>query len=72
MTPAPAPCPARTAVRLLIADDRPRARRALRALLGAHAGFEVVGEASDGEEALARVEALRPGRSARRRSHGYS
>ena len=30
------------------------------ALLGAHHGFEVVGEPADGEEALASVEALRP------------
>jgi DNA-binding NarL/FixJ family response regulator len=47
-------------LRLLIADDRPRTRRAVRALLAAHAGFEVVGEASDGEEALARVAELKP------------
>jgi DNA-binding NarL/FixJ family response regulator len=47
-------------VRLLIADDRPRTRGAVRALLAAHAGFEVVGEASDGEEALARVAELKP------------
>jgi DNA-binding NarL/FixJ family response regulator len=49
-----------SAVRLLIADDRPRIRRALRAVLTAHTGFEVLGEASDGEEALARVETLHP------------
>ncbi len=47
-------------LRLLIADDRPRTRRALRALLAAHPGFEVVGEAADGEEALAGVERLCP------------
>jgi DNA-binding NarL/FixJ family response regulator len=59
MTPAPVPPPVRT-LTLLIADDRPRTRRALRALLTAHPGFEVVGEAANGEEALACVEALRP------------
>ena len=59
MTPAPVPPPVRT-LKLLIADDRPRTRRALRALLTAHPGFEVVGEAANGEEALACVEALRP------------
>jgi two-component system NarL family response regulator len=48
------------ALRLLIADDRPRTRRAVQALLAAHAGFQVVGEASDGEEALARIEELQP------------
>src|SRR5438270_5778818 len=47
-------------VRLLIVDDRPRTRRAVRALLAAHAGFDVVGEASDGEQALERVAELRP------------
>ena len=47
-------------LRLLICDDRARTRRALRALLAAHPGFEVVGEAADGEEAIAGVERLRP------------
>ena len=47
-------------IRLVIADDRPHARRALRALLATQAGFEVVGEASDGVEAIAIVERLRP------------
>ena len=60
MTLAPAPRSAPPAVRLLIADDRSRTRRALRALLAAHAGYEVVGEAEDGEEALAPVQELQP------------
>jgi two-component system NarL family response regulator len=47
-------------LRLLIADDRPRTRRAVQALLAAHSGFQVVGEACDGEEVLARVEELQP------------
>jgi DNA-binding NarL/FixJ family response regulator len=47
-------------MRLLIADDRPRTRRALRALLASHAGFEVVGEAADGEAALACMARLSP------------
>src|SRR5687767_7363361 len=47
-------------IRLVIADDRPRARRALRALLATCAGFEVVGEAADGEEAVANVARLCP------------
>jgi DNA-binding NarL/FixJ family response regulator len=46
--------------RLLIADDRARTRRALRAVLATRAGFELIGEAADGEEALAAVERLRP------------
>jgi two-component system response regulator DesR len=47
-------------LRLLIADDRARTRRALRALLAGHPGITVVGEAADGEEAVAAVERLRP------------
>jgi DNA-binding NarL/FixJ family response regulator len=47
-------------LRLLIADDRARTRRALRALLAVQPGFEVIGEAADGEEAVAAVERLRP------------
>jgi DNA-binding NarL/FixJ family response regulator len=57
---APARRSTQPAVRLLIADDRSRTRRALRALLAAHAGYEVVGEAEDGEQALARVQELQP------------
>ena len=48
------------AARLLIADDRARARRALRAMLATQPGLELVGEAADGEEALTAVEQLRP------------
>ena len=50
----------RPLARLVIADDRPRARRALRALLATCTEFEVVGEAEDGQEAVASVERLRP------------
>ena len=46
--------------RLLIADDRVRTRRALRAVLSLQPGIELIGEAADGEEALAAVERLRP------------
>jgi CheY-like chemotaxis protein len=46
--------------RLLIADDRARTRRALRAVLASRAGFELIGEAADGEEAIATVARLRP------------
>jgi DNA-binding NarL/FixJ family response regulator len=46
--------------RLLIADDRLRTRRALRAVLALQAGIELIGEAADGEEALTQVERLRP------------
>jgi DNA-binding NarL/FixJ family response regulator len=46
--------------RLLIADDRSRTRRALRAVLSAQPEIELIGEAADGEEAIAAVERLRP------------
>ena len=52
----PQPCVSR----LLIADDRARTRRALTAMLAAHGGFELIGEAADGEEALAAIERLQP------------
>jgi DNA-binding NarL/FixJ family response regulator len=60
MSLAPARRSVQPAIRLLIADDRARTRRALRALLAAHAGYEVVGEAEDGQQALARVADLQP------------
>jgi DNA-binding NarL/FixJ family response regulator len=46
--------------RLLIADDRARTRRALWAVLATQPGIELIGEAADGEEAVAEVERLRP------------
>lgn len=44
----------------LIIDDEPAARSRLRRMLGAHPGIEVAGEASDGLQALERIEQLRP------------
>ena len=46
--------------RVLIVDDQERARRGLKALLATQPGLEVVGEATDGEEAVRLAEALRP------------
>ena len=40
-------------VQVLIVDDDPRVRAALRAFLGAHPGVEVIGEAGSGAVALA-------------------
>src|SRR5437773_1157480 len=60
MTSELLPAAVGTPIRLLIADDRPRTRRALRALLAAHAGLDVVGEASNGDEPIARVADLQP------------
>jgi DNA-binding NarL/FixJ family response regulator len=39
-------------IRVLIADDHPIFRKGLRSVLEAEAGFEVVGEAENGEEAV--------------------
>jgi DNA-binding NarL/FixJ family response regulator len=45
---------------VVIADDRFRSRQGLRALLATQPRIEVVGEASDGWEALSLVEERRP------------
>lgn len=47
-------------MRLLIVDDERLARAELRRLLAAHAQVEVVGEAADGDEALALARQLQP------------
>ncbi len=47
-------------IRLLIADDHPVVRAGLAGLLSDEPGFEVVGEASDGEEAVRLAGATRP------------
>ena len=45
---------------MLIADDHPVVRDGLRGMFSTEPGFEVVGEAATGGEAVAMVEALRP------------
>ncbi|MEO6084211.1 MAG: response regulator transcription factor [Umezawaea sp.] len=47
-------------IRLVIVDDHPVVRDGLRGMFSGDAGFEVVGEAADGGEAVVVVEALRP------------
>lgn len=47
-------------VSVLIADDQPLMRAALRMYLEAEPDFDVVGEAADGEEAVELAERLRP------------
>lgn len=48
------------AVRILLVDDHPIVRQGLRTLLEGRSGWQVVGEASDGIEALDKVDALQP------------
>jgi DNA-binding NarL/FixJ family response regulator len=47
-------------VRLLVVDDHPVVRQGLRTFLETRADFEVVGEAGDGEAAVAEAARLRP------------
>jgi NarL family two-component system response regulator LiaR len=47
-------------IRVLIVDDHVVVRRGIRALLATVDEIKVVGEAQDGQEALERIEALRP------------
>jgi DNA-binding NarL/FixJ family response regulator len=47
-------------IRVLLADDQTLVRQGIRSLLGLSQAVTVVGEAADGEEALARLGELRP------------
>ena len=47
-------------IQVLIADDRPRSRDGLKALLATWPEIEIVGEAADGREAVQLVEECRP------------
>jgi DNA-binding NarL/FixJ family response regulator len=47
-------------IRIILADDHKIVRQGMRSLLESHPGFEVIGEASDGEEALKLIETLSP------------
>jgi two-component system NarL family response regulator len=47
-------------IRILVADDHLVYRIGIRSLLGSEPGFEVVGEASDGEEAIEIYRSMRP------------
>lgn len=56
MTDAPNP----TAIRVVVADDHPIVREGLAALLGSLSGFEVVGVATTGREAIREVVTTKP------------
>jgi DNA-binding NarL/FixJ family response regulator len=47
-------------LRILVADDHDLMRLGIRALLAAHEGWEVCGEARNGREAIAKTEQLKP------------
>ncbi len=59
-TDTEAPGKARRPIRILIADDHPIFRAGLRALLEAQPDMQVIGEAGNGQEAVARARQLQP------------
>ena len=47
-------------IRLLLVDDHAMMRQGLRSVLESHADIQIIGEASDGQEAIAMADTLRP------------
>ncbi|MGH9343946.1 MAG: response regulator, partial [Terriglobia bacterium] len=47
-------------LRILLADDHEVVRKGLRSLLNAHNGWKVIGEASDGRDAVEKAQELKP------------
>jgi CheY-like chemotaxis protein len=50
----------RRIIRILVADDNPTIMGIVKRILNAHAGFEVIGEARDGQHAVSLAESLQP------------
>jgi len=48
------------AVRILVVDDHPTITQMVKDILNGHAGFEVVGEARDGQHAVSLADTLKP------------
>lgn len=56
----PAPSEASSGVTVLICDDSPEIRSLLHVVISLREGISVVGEAADGDEAIAQAELLQP------------
>ncbi|MFT8637142.1 MAG: response regulator transcription factor [Pseudoclavibacter sp.] len=56
----PAPHPAASEVRVLVVDDHPIVRAGIVAALSGEPGFQIVGEAGDGADALVQADAVAP------------
>ncbi|MGB9069957.1 MAG: response regulator transcription factor [Candidatus Acidiferrales bacterium] len=59
-SPETQPTTAGSKVRILVADDHVGVRKAVRNILDLQPGFQVVGEALDGEEAVRQAKKLKP------------
>ncbi len=59
-SPSSPPSPALAAIRIVVADDHPVVRFGVRNMLTSEPGFEVVGEAEDGDDAITQTLELEP------------
>ena len=59
-SPSSPPPPALAAIRIVVADDHPVVRFGVRNMLTSEPGFEVVGEAEDGDDAITQTLELEP------------